>query len=89
MVIHPPQGIFADRQARPAQSSNLYPNLKLQPTETARLEPGLWPWPKAGEIPIPITSPNAQMQPIPITWDKFTMVPVGAGMDAAQSGAVK
>jgi len=51
MIVHPQQGGFANRQPRPAQPRNLYPDLKILPTEMAQLDSDMALWPKARGIP--------------------------------------
>lgn len=79
-ILRKPQG-FAARPSRPAPRSDIYPGLKIQPTEIALLEtPTGSPRPKAE--PIPTVFPNAKIEPLPITWDGFKMVPVETGSSA-------
>lgn len=79
-MLRKPQG-FAQRPSRPAPRSDIYPGLKIQPTQIALLEspPGDLR-PKA--LPIPTLFPKAKVEPIPITWDGFKMVPVETGSSA-------
>lgn len=78
MVIHPPDGLFVQQPARPAGPQNLYPGLKILPTETASLGPLPTLWPNAKVIPIPITWPHAKVIPIPRDTSGFTTLPVHA-----------
>jgi hypothetical protein len=81
-IVRKPQG-YAQKPARPAPHADLYPNLKIQPTEIALLAPVSWADPKLKAEPIPGTFPKAKLEPIPITWDAFRMLP--AGGDAASN----
>lgn len=71
IVRHPMPGAFAQQQPRVPIAQNLYPGLKLLPTETARMEP------------IPITWPGFKLEPIPTTWPNVRAVPVKAAANAA------
>jgi len=66
MIRRPPQDAFVQPKARAPLGSNLYPDLKLLPLETARLEP------------IPVYFPRFQMEPIPIASPEVKMVPIQA-----------
>jgi hypothetical protein len=72
-----PQG-FTQQPSRPAPHGGLYPGLKIQPTEIAKLEGVSFDLRPRAE-PIPTVFPKAELELIPITWDEFRMVPVGAG----------
>jgi hypothetical protein len=76
-ILRKPQG-FAERPSRPAPRNDIYPGLKIQPTQIALLEtpPGD---PRLKAEPIPTTFPKARLEPIPITWDRFKMVSLEAG----------
>ncbi len=64
-IIHrPPPDSFAQQKPRTPPASNLYPDLKLLPIETARLDPIPTEWPKLKEEPIPITWPDAKVSTI-------------------------
>ncbi|UWZ83298.1 hypothetical protein [Occallatibacter riparius] len=79
-ILRKPQG-FAQRPSRPAPRSDIYPGLKIQPTQIALLEtpPGdLQP----KSLPIPTLFPNARFEPIPINWHGFKMIPVETGSSA-------
>ena len=76
MVIHPPEGLFAQQPGLPALSQNLYPGLKILPTELANVAPLPTLWPNAKVIPIPITWPHAKVEPIPTSTNGFRAVPV-------------
>jgi hypothetical protein len=75
-ILRKPQG-FEQRPSRPAPHRDLYPDLKIQPTEIAKLE-GFGAWPPLKAEPIPTVFPRAKFEPIPITWDEFRMIPAGA-----------
>ena len=67
-IIHrPPQDAFSQQQPRTPLAKNLYPDLKLMPIETARLEPIPVYFPKFKLEPIPLTAPDAKMIPIQTT----------------------
>jgi hypothetical protein len=76
-ILRKPQG-FAQPPSHPAPHSNIYPDLKIQPIEIAKLE-GAFANLRPKAEPIPTVFPGATLEPIPITWDEFRMVPVGAG----------
>jgi hypothetical protein len=79
-ILRKPQG-FTQRPSRPAPHGNLYPDLKIQPTEIAKLE-GISIHPRLRAEPIPRVFPNAKVEPIPITWDQFRMAPAGEGVSS-------
>jgi hypothetical protein len=79
-MVHRPKG-FAQRQARPAQPHNIYPDLKVLPIEMAKIESPGEPGSQAGLIPIPRVWPKARIEPIPTTWQGYRMVPVTAPSD--------
>lgn len=61
-IIHRPSpSDFVEQPSRTPLAHNLYPNLKLQPTETATMEniPAFWFKLKVVPIPIPLPAPNA------------------------------
>lgn len=64
IIRRPPQGSFAAQAPRTPLANNLYPDLKLLPVETARLEPIPVYFPKFKTEPIPTTAPDAKMVPI-------------------------
>ncbi len=69
-IIHrPPASAFAQQPSRTPLAHDLYPDLKLLPVETARLEPIPITWPGFKAMPIPTTAPNAKVIPI----QKFTL----------------
>jgi hypothetical protein len=76
-ILREPQG-FARHPSRPAPRGDLYPGLKIQPTEIAKLE-GFSAYPGLKTAPIPRLFPKAKLEPIPITWDKFHMTPIETG----------
>jgi len=63
MIVRPPKDSFAQHEPRAPIPHDLYPELKLLPTEEARLEP------------IPITWPDFKPEPVPITWPKAKELP--------------
>jgi hypothetical protein len=71
-----PKG-FAQQPSRPASHSDIYPGLKIQPTEIAKLE-SFTAYPDLKAEPIPTVFPNAKFEPIPITWDQYRVTLVGA-----------
>ncbi len=76
-MVRRPKG-FAQRQARPAQPHNIYPDLNVLPIEIAKVE-GL---DEPGKLePIPRVWPNARVEPIPTTWQGYRVVPVTAAAD--------
>jgi hypothetical protein len=77
-MVRKPQG-FAPRPSRPAPRGDLYPKLKIQPTEIALLDPVSCLGPTLKAEPIPRTFPKAKLGRIPITWDSFRMVPIEPG----------
>lgn len=76
MVKHPSVRAFAVAPSRPAMRQDLYPGLKIQPTEMASVTPLPTLWPDAKMIPIPITWPDAEFEPIPRTIEGFTAAPI-------------
>jgi hypothetical protein len=76
-MLRKPQG-FAQHPSIPAPHGNLYPGLKIQPTEIAKLE-GISIHPRLRPEPIPRVFPKAKVEPIPITWDEFRLSPAGEG----------
>ena len=59
-IIHRPlQKGFAQQQPRTPMAANLYPDLKLLPVETARLDATPAEWPKVKEEPAGPRSPAA------------------------------
>lgn len=69
-IIHrPPQGAFAEQKPQTPLNSRIYPDLRLLPTETARMEPIPVYFPKAKVEPIPLSAPDAKMVPI---WTAMT-----------------
>jgi hypothetical protein len=79
-MVHKPKG-FAQRQPRPAQPHNIYPDLNVLPIEMARVE-------APGELgtqfrmePIPRMWPEARIEPIPTTWQGYRIVPVTTAAD--------
>jgi len=80
-IVHRPKG-FAQRQPRPAQPHNIYPDLKVLPIEMAKLDaPGnLASQPRLEAIPR--VWPKAKVEPIPTTWEGYRVVPVAGSADA-------
>ena len=89
IVRHPPEGSFAVRPAIPALPQNLYPGLKIQPTELASLAPLPTPLPDGQGISIPITWPNARMIPIPITWPDAKVIPIPRNVDGFKAVEIR
>jgi hypothetical protein len=75
-ILRKPQG-FEQRTPRPAPHRELYPDLKIQPAEIAKLE-GFGASTQFKAEPIPTVFPGARFEPIPITWDEFRMIPIKA-----------
>jgi hypothetical protein len=64
-IVHPPTNFAMQPPRAPlAQTQKLYPDLKLQLTETAKLEAAPTQWPKF------------RIEPIPTQWQGMTMTPV-------------
>ena len=64
-IIHrPPQGAFSQQQPHAPLARNFYPDLKLLPIETARMEPIPVYFPKFKVEQIPLTAPDAKMVPV-------------------------
>ena len=79
-ILRKPQG-FAERPSRPAPRSDIYPGLKIQPTQIALLQnPPADPRVKAE--PIPIVFPKARLERIPVSWDELRIVRVETGSSA-------
>jgi hypothetical protein len=81
-MIRKPHG-FVQQPSRPAQTSKLYPDLKVLPIEIASLGPDLSASPNLKGEPIPLVWPKAKVEPIPITWEGYTMTPIGASSSTA------
>jgi hypothetical protein len=64
IIRRPPQGSFIPQPQRAPLAGNLYPDLRLLPLETARLDP------------IPVYFPRFKIEPIPTTWPDAKMVPL-------------
>lgn len=64
ILRRPDPNSFRQQEPRTPMAHNLYPDLKLLPVETARMEPipGIWP--------------GFKLEPIPITWPEAKLVPV-------------
>jgi hypothetical protein len=77
-ILRKPRG-FSQYPSRPAPHGNLYPGLKIQPTEIAKLE-GISIYPRLGAEPIPRVFPKAKIEYIPITWGEFRLAPAGDGV---------
>ena len=58
-IIHRPLQSFAQQQPRTPLAANLYPDLKLLPVETARLDAAPAEWPELKEEPTGQPSPAA------------------------------
>ena len=65
-IVHPPAGSFVMQPplALMPQAQKLYPDLKLQPVETAKMEP------------IPLQWPKAKVEQIPTQWQRMKVIPV-------------
>lgn len=64
-IVHPPTSFAMQSPHAPlAQTQKLYPDLKLQLTETAKLEATPTQWPKF------------RIEPIPTQWQGMTITPV-------------
>jgi len=64
IVRSPPKGAFTPQQPRTPLAAKLYPDLKLMPLETARMEP------------IPVYFPRFKIEPIPTSWPDTKMIPI-------------
>jgi hypothetical protein len=63
-ILHRPDpNTFQQQEPRVPMAHNIYPDLKLLPVESARVEP------------IPIAWPGFRMEPIPTTWPQANVVP--------------
>jgi hypothetical protein len=73
-IVHPPKNFAIPPSRVPmAQTQKLYPDLKLQPTETAKLEA------------TPIQWPKFKIEPIPTQWQGMTITPIESKPAAAVS----
>jgi hypothetical protein len=74
-IVHPPAGSFVVQpaQAPTLQAQKLYPDLKLQPVDSAKLEA------------IPTQWPNFKMENIPTQWPGMKVTPIQMG---SASGAL-
>jgi len=70
IVRRPPKGSFTAQQPRTPLAANLYPGLKILPTETAS------PKETASMEPIPVYFPRFKMEPIPTIWPDRKMIPI-------------
>ncbi len=61
IIRRPPMSAFTQQKPRAPLASDLFPGLKILPTETARLEPIPGYFPNAKAEPIPLASPDAKM----------------------------
>ncbi|HEY2861532.1 MAG TPA: hypothetical protein VGJ21_24195 [Terracidiphilus sp.] len=78
-MIVKPHG-FAQQPTRPAAPHDIYPDLNIMPVEIAQLDlaPAVAkPKPEA----IPLLWPQSRIEPIPINWKDYPVVPVQTGAE--------
>ncbi|KAA6464864.1 hypothetical protein DYQ86_02600 [Acidobacteria bacterium AB60] len=66
IIRRPPMDAFRQQPPRKPMANSLYPDLKVLPIETARLEP------------IPVYFPEFKLEPIPITAPELKAIPIAA-----------
>ena len=97
IVKHPIESTYAIQPGIAAMRQDLYPGLKIQPTELASVTPpALSPvdngrsipvtWAAAKMIPIPITWPDVKVIPIPRSVDGFKAVDIRSNGSASRAG---